>query len=280
MNTEKIGFVGLGRMGLRMALRLIDSYPVYGTDTAASLKQSVREKGVNWIDDSTSLARLCRHIFVVAGTENEVTEIIFGERGLISGIDSDTTIVVCATVRPSYMRALAERLSQTKFVKLLDCPIARGEMAAESGDLLLFVGGDRGLLDSLEQLLAHFGTDIEFLGPIGSGQVAKAVNNYLLWACLTASMEGLDFGERMGVDKERLRIALEKSSGANWAMSTRADDRPALWAEKDMALFLSEADRLRFSVPIAGQVREAIKLFKVDRHLERSPDFEEYKFLT
>ena len=75
-------------------------------------------------------------------------------------------------------------------------------------------------------------------------------------------------------------MALENSSGANWAKSTRADDRPALWAEKDMALFLSEADRLRFSVPIAGQVREAIKLFKVDRHLERSPDLGEYKFPT
>ena len=280
MNAEKIGFVGLGRMGLKMALRLINFYSVYGTDTAVSLKQSVREKGVNWVDDSISLARICRHIFVVAGTEDDVTEIIFGERGLVSGIDSDTTVVVCATVRPSYMRALAERLSQNKFVKLLDCPIARGEKAAESGDLLLFVGGDRGLLGSLEQLLAHFGSDIEFLGPIGCGQIAKAVNNYLLWACLTASMEGLDFGERMGVDKERLRMALEKSSGANWAMSTRADDRPALWAEKDMALFLSEADRLRFSVPIAGQVREAIKLFKVDRHLERSPDLGEYKFPT
>ena len=126
MNAEKIGFVGLGRMGLRMALRLIDSYPVYGTDTAVSLKQSVREKGINWVDDSRSLARICRHIFVVAGTENDVTEIIFGERGLVSGIDSDTTIVVCATVRPSYMRALAARLSKNKFIKVLDCPVARG----------------------------------------------------------------------------------------------------------------------------------------------------------
>jgi len=94
MNAEKIGFVGLGRMGLRMALRLIDSYRVYGTDRAVSLQQSVREKGVNWIDDSTSLARICRHIFVVVGTESEVTEIIFGERGLISGIASDNTIVI------------------------------------------------------------------------------------------------------------------------------------------------------------------------------------------
>jgi len=224
------------------------------------------------------LASRCRHIFIVAGSESVVTEIIFGERGLVRGIDSETTIIVCATVRPSYMRALAERLSQNPNINLLDCPIARGEMAADTGELLLFVGGDKQLLDGLTPILSHLGNDIEFLGPIGAGQVAKAVNNYLLWACLTASLEGLDFGERLGVDRERMRTALEKSSGANWAMSTRADDRPALWAEKDMALFLAEADRLRFSAPIAGQVREAIKLFKLDRHLDRSPDVENFQF--
>ena len=278
MNTENIGFVGLGRMGLRMAFRLTEAYSVFGTDKVLSQKNSAEASGITWIDSSTSLASICRHIFIVAGSENDVTEIIFGETGLIHGIDSDTTIIVCATVRPSYMRALAERLSQNADIKLLDCPIARGEMAADTGELLLFVGGDRQLLDALIPILSHIGSDIEFLGPIGAGQVAKAVNNYLLWACLTASMEGLDFGERMGVDRERMRTALEKSSGANWAMSTRADDRPALWAEKDMALFLSEADRLRFSAPIAGQVREAIKLFKLDRHLDRSPDLEDFQF--
>jgi len=278
MATDNIGFVGLGRMGSRMALRLVDSYLVFGTDKALSQKDLAEANGITWVDNSKLLASICRHIFIVAGSENDVTEIIFGETGLIHGIDSDTTIIVCATVRPSYMRALAERLSQNPDIKLLDCPIARGEMAADTGELLLFVGGDRQLLDALIPILSHIGSDIEFLGPIGAGQVAKAVNNYLLWACLTASIEGLDFGERMGVDRERMRTALEKSSGANWAMSTRADDRPALWAEKDMALFLSEADRLRFSAPIAGQVREAIKLFKLDRHLDRSPDLENFQF--
>ena len=278
MSRENIGFVGLGRMGSRMALRLVDSFSVFGTDKTLSLRQSAESNGIRWVDDSMSLASNCRHVFIVAGSESDVTEIIFGERGLVRGIDSETTIVVCATVRPSYMRALAERLSQNSYIELLDCPIARGEAAANTGQLLLFVGGDRQLLDSLTPILSYLGSDIEFLGPIGAGQVAKAVNNYLLWACLTASMEGLDFGERMGVDRERMRAALEKSSGANWAMSTRADDRPALWAEKDMALFLSEADRLRFSVPIAGQVREAIKLFKLDRHLDRSPDLEDFQF--
>ena len=278
MATDNIGFVGLGRMGSRMALRLVDSYLVFGTDKALSQKESAEANGITWVDNSKSLAGICRHIFIVAGSESDVTEIIFAELGLIHGIDSDTTIIVCATVRPSYMRALAERLSQNEHVMLLDCPIARGEMAADTGELLLFIGGDRQLLDALTPILSHIGSDIELLGPIGAGQVAKAVNNYLLWACLTASMEGLDFGERMGVDRERMRAALEKSSGANWAMSSRADERPALWAEKDMALFLSEADRLRFPVPIAGQVREAIKLFKLDRHLDRSPDHDDFQF--
>ena len=278
MAADSIGFVGLGRMGLRMALRLVDSYSVFGTDKVVSLAKSAEANGITWVDNSKSLANICRHIFIVAGSESDVTEIIFGKQGLVHGIDSETSIIVCATVRPSYMRALAERLSQNACVKLLDCPIARGEMAADTGELLLFIGGDKQLLDSLAPILSYIGGDIEFLGPIGAGQVAKAVNNYLLWVCLTASVEGLDFGERLGVDRERMRTALEKSSGANWAMSSRADDRPALWAEKDMSLFLSEADRLRFPAPIAGQVREAIKLFKLDRHLDRSPDLEDFQF--
>ena len=278
MTKKNIGFVGLGRMGSRMALRLVGPFLVLGTDKDTSLRRLAESSGITWVDNPMLLASKCRHIFIVAGSESDVTEIIFGERGLVRGIDSETTIIVCATVRPSYMRALAERLSQNPNITLLDCPIARGEMAADTGELLLFVGGDKQLLDGLTPVLSHLGNDIEFLGPIGAGQVAKAVNNYLLWACLTASLEGLDFGERLGVDRERMRTALEKSSGANWAMSTRADDRPALWAEKDMALFLAEADRLRFPAPIAGQVREAIKLFKLDRHLDRSPDIEDFQF--
>ena len=82
MTKENIGFVGLGRMGMRMALRLVDSFSVFGTDKDPSLKNSSETNGVTWADDSWSLAAICRHIFIVAGSESDVTEIIFGERGL------------------------------------------------------------------------------------------------------------------------------------------------------------------------------------------------------
>ena len=278
MSSKNVGFIGMGRMGLRMALRLVHEYSVFGTDKLLTMKAVTENSGISWMNDPASMASICRYIFLVVGTEDDLREVIFGQKGLLKGIESPVTIVLSSTVRPSYVRALAERLSSNTSIQLLDCPIARGEKAAESGDLLLLVGGNRTCLDEVKPILGHLGSDIEFLGPHGAGQVAKAVNNYLLWTCLTASVEGLDFGERLGVDREKLRSVLVKSSGANWALSSRADDRAAFWAENDMASFLAEADRYRFAAPIAGQVREAIKSFKQDRHLERSPDFADFTF--
>ena len=77
MAADNVGFVGLGRMGSRMALRLVDSYLVFGTDKALSQKDSAEANGITWVDNSKSLASICRHIFIVAGSENDVTEIIF-----------------------------------------------------------------------------------------------------------------------------------------------------------------------------------------------------------
>ena len=268
---KRIGFIGMGRMGIRMAARLAPLHQVFGTDIDSGLKPEVVRRGITWKKNVKLLADSCDVIFIVVGTEAQTTDVMFGENGILSMERRNLIIIICATLRPVYMQALAERLSKLKGLRLLDCPVARGEQAAVSGDLLLFVGGARDTLDQVKPLLDCLGTDIEYLGPVGAGQVAKMINNYLLWACLTASVEGLDIGEALGIDRERLRVALEKSSGASWAMTTRADDRPALWAEKDMSLLLSEADRLRFPVPIAGQIREAIKRFKIDRHLERSP---------
>jgi 3-hydroxyisobutyrate dehydrogenase-like beta-hydroxyacid dehydrogenase len=162
------------------------------------------------------------------------------------------------------MRRLPARAPGIAF---LDAPLARGEAAAEAGDLLLFAGGDPVALDRARPALSTFASEINYLGGLGTGQAAKAANNYLLWTCLAATVEALDFGASQGVDREAMRAALGRSSGANWAMETRADERPALWAEKDMMSLLAEADRARLAMPLAGAVKEAIKAFKIARNL-------------
>lgn len=110
-----------------------------------------------------------------------------------------------------------------------------------------------------------FATDIFHLGKFGAGQVAKMVNNMILWACMSANDEGLRLAEVLGVDPQALRAALHHSSAQNWSLSTRAEERPMPWAEKDMMIALREADHARLSLPLAGCVKEVIKGYKI-RH--------------
>ena len=131
--------------------------------------------------------------------------------------------------------------------------------------MLILGGAEPEIFETCRPVLSTFATDIFNLGPFGSGQVGKMVNNTILWACMAANDEGLRLGEQLGVEQERLRAALVLSSAANFALIERADMRPTPWAEKDMVIAQNEADKLRFSIPLCGHVKELIKAFKVRR---------------
>ena len=88
-----------------------------------------------------------------------------------------------------------------------------------------------------------------------------------MWVCVSANYEGMKLAKTMDVDPETIRQALVKSSAQNWALQTRADERPLPWAEKDMMVVLQEADKARVSLRLAGTVKEAIKGFKIERGL-------------
>ena len=263
--VRRVGVAGLGRMGLRMARRLAAAgFEVWGHDPDAGACAAAADAGLALAPSNAALAANRELVLVMVGFEGEVDAVLFTQGGVVEGAAPGTIVAVAATVAPSYMAALPARAPGLVF---LDIPVARGEVAAERGDLLLFAGGEGEVLARCRPVLDSFASDIHHLGPLGAGQVAKAVNNMLLWACLTASVEGLDFGAALGVDREALRAALLHSSGANWALETRADERPALWAEKDMMTLLAEADRARIAMPVAGTVKEAVKAFKIARGL-------------
>jgi 3-hydroxyisobutyrate dehydrogenase-like beta-hydroxyacid dehydrogenase len=162
------------------------------------------------------------------------------------------------------MERLGERLAGTG-IALLDMPITRGEAAAEAGKLLVMVGGDAVAFETCRPALASFASSIYHVGQLGAGQVGKMVNNLILWACISANHEGFKLAEQLGVDAERLRMALLDSSASNWALQTRPETSPMPWAEKDMRIVLSEADRLSLSVPLCGVVTEVVKSVKRER---------------
>jgi 3-hydroxyisobutyrate dehydrogenase-like beta-hydroxyacid dehydrogenase len=270
---QRIGVVGLGKMGLPMARHLAaQEFDVAGYDIRADLATIAREAGFTPVLTPAALAITCDLIIVMVAFDSQVEAILFGHDGILAEAagesDNGLIIAIASTVPASYVRSLPDRAQALgKRVSFIDIPVTGAEKAAEEGTLLVLGGGDKAVFDHCRPALNAVAREVLHLGDLGAGQVTKMVNNQILWACVSANYEGMKLAQTMGVDPEALRQALLKSSAQNWALQTRADERPLPWAEKDMMVVLQEADRARVSLPLAGTVKEVIKGFKIDRGL-------------
>jgi len=260
-----IGIIGLGKMGHAMARHLLAAgHAVLGSDPVEAARDAAEKLGVTLRPHPRQVALEAELVFVVVGFDSEVETVIFGQDGLVHAARPGLTVGICSTVSPTYARKIERRLRDTGIV-LLDLPSTRGEQAMEAGEVLILGGGDKVAFERWTPVLETFASDIFFLGPFGAGQAGKLVNNLILWSCIAANDEGLRLGEALGVAPDLLRGALHKSSAQNNAMSTRAEDRPLPWAEKDMMMVLSEADRAGMSLPLSGVIKEVIKGYKLRR---------------
>jgi 3-hydroxyisobutyrate dehydrogenase-like beta-hydroxyacid dehydrogenase len=265
MAIRTVGVIGLGAMGRPMGRHMVEAgFAVVGYDPDQNARTRASECGVRQLSCPREVARESDFVIVVVGFDKQVEAVMFGDDGIMEGAHRGLILGVGSTVSPSYARELADRL-QGRDIGLLDMPLTRSAEAAESGTMLVMGGGDPEVFEVCRPVLKTFATDIFNLGPFGSGQVGKMVNNMILWACMAANDEALQFGERLGVDQEKMRAALVLSSAANFPLIERADTRPTPWAEKDMIIAQQEADRLHFSIPLCGLVKEMIKAFKLKR---------------
>jgi 3-hydroxyisobutyrate dehydrogenase-like beta-hydroxyacid dehydrogenase len=262
---SKVGIVGLGKMGRAMITHLCKAgHDVAGCDPMESARAEARSRGAVVMNTAAEVSAASDIVFIVVGFDAEVERVVFDADGLLAGAKPGLTIAIGSTIAPSYAFGLEKRLAGRGLI-LLDTPSTRGEKALEAGEILILGGGDETVFEQWTPIMRTFASDIRYLGPFGAGQVAKMVNNMILWACMSANDEGLRLAESLGVDPEKLREALHLSSAQNWSMSTRAEDRPMPWAEKDMTIALREADLARLSLPLAGCVKEVIKGYKIRR---------------
>jgi 3-hydroxyisobutyrate dehydrogenase-like beta-hydroxyacid dehydrogenase len=260
---QKVGIVGLGRMGAPMARHLAaKGFSVAGCDPAAQARANAKQSGVSVLASPREVAQASDLVIVVVGFDHEVETAVFGADGIVEASRRGLIVAIGSTVAPAYARRLAERLAARDIV-LLDAPLARGEAAAVAGKLLVFGAGDEQAFEACRPAFSAFASDLFHLGAAGAGQVAKMVNNLILWACTSANDEGLRLGEALGVDAGKMRAALRYSSAQNWSMDNRAEGSGMPWAEKDMAIVLQEADVARLSLPLCGTVRETIKGLKI-----------------
>ena len=269
-DLNNIGIVGLGAMGRPMARHLIAAgFAVRGCDPQPAAQDKAAALGVAIKANPAEVARASDYVMVVVGFDSDVERAFFGESGLVAAAREGLIVGVGSTISPSYAQELAERTQGSGLV-LMDMPLTRGEAAAEAGQMLVLGGGDRDTFERCRPALQTFASDVFYLGPFGSGQVAKMANNMILWACIAANDEAIRLAGGLGVDTRALIEALTHSSAQNWAMTTQIQKNPMPWAEKDMVIALAEADNLRMPLPLAVHVRELIKDFKL-RHNYPTP---------
>ena len=221
-SIETVGILGLGKIGCPIAAHLVaKGFKVVGCDPLEEARRKAVALGARSAASAREAAQASDLVIILVGFDSEVEEVLFGKEGVLEGARPGLIVALGSTVAPRYSTRLAARLAEKNLV-LLDIPLARGEAAATAGKLLVYGAGDPDAFELCRPVFAAFASDVFHLGPAGAGQVAKMVNNLILWACIAVNDEGLRLGRALGVDPERLCEALRHGSAQNWAMDTQA----------------------------------------------------------
>ena len=259
----KVGMIGAGRMGQPMIGHLAKKgFEVAVYDIDASKRTPVEKLGGRWEPDAAVVARSCEVILVCVGFDRELRDLL-SITGALRDAPAGTIIAVLATVHPRTMVELAESAAK-RGVRVVDAPVCRGGKAADEGTLLSFVGGDAADFARLSSVISAYATDIVHTGGVGTGQVAKAANNMIMWSCLIADHEALALAQRYGMDTEKLREALKLSSADNYVLRNWRANTMA-WAEDDMEIVQQMAAERGIALPQAGLNRELCRLLKPKR---------------
>ena len=181
---KRVGLIGLGKMGMPMGrLMAAKGFAVTGFDLRPDALAAAKKVGVGSAPTPAAVAAASELTIVVVGFDSDVETALFDKDGVLAGAKRGSIVAVASTIAPGTMKDIGERAAGSA-VLLLDIPLCRGEGAAEAGKLLLMGGGDKTAFESCRPAFAAFADAIYYLGPLGSGQVGKMVNNLILWACI------------------------------------------------------------------------------------------------
>jgi 2-hydroxy-3-oxopropionate reductase len=218
----KVGFVGLGAMGLPMAKRVVAA----GNDTFTTFHRNRKPAeelaalGAKILETGADVARASEVIITVLPADRELKAVVFGEQGVLRGFSRGKKLIEMTTATALTMTEVAEGVVAVGG-RVLDAPVSGGTPAAADGTLTIMVGGDRGLLEETRPLLELMGKQIVHVGEVGQGKVVKIVNQVLAAAHLLMIGEAFALGMRSGAEPKTLYEVIKSSSGYSRMMDLR-----------------------------------------------------------
>ena len=201
-------------------------------------------------------------VFCCVGNDDDVREVLLGENGALHGVSAGATIVDHTTASAELARELyAEFVA--KSVDFLDAPLSGGQAGAESGQLTIMVGGDQGVFDRISPVMHCYAKAMTLIGPAGSGQLAKMVNQICIAGIVQGIAEGLHFAKRASLDPAKVIAAISKGAAQSWQMENRWETMinnefdfgfAVDWMRKDLGFALAEAERIGATLDLTSLV--------------------------
>lgn len=260
----QIGFIGLGVMG----------YPMAGHLQRAGHRVTVynrtREKALQWVaqyggqsastprDAATDAELVC----LCVGNDEDVRAVVFSADGVFAGLQVGAVLVDHTTASAELAREL-EREAISRQLGFLDAPVSGGQAGAQNGALTIMVGGMPDTFARMESVLQTYAKCVKLLGPAGSGQLAKMVNQICIAGVVQGLAEALEFSEQAGLDTAAVVQVISQGAAQSWQMENRYETMLAGqyehgfavdWMRKDLAIVLTEAASMGLELPVSALV--------------------------
>jgi 3-hydroxyisobutyrate dehydrogenase len=213
---SKIAFIGLGHMGVPMALNLVKAgHALVVHDLLPAGVAQLTAAGAHAAESAKDAVSQADIVITMLPASQHV-EGLYLRDDLLAHIDPRALVIDCSTIAPETSRKVADA-ALARGISMLDAPVSGGTAGAAAGTLTFIVGGDAGAVERARPVLAQMGRNIFHAGPAGAGQVAKICNNMLLGVLMAGTAEALALGVANGLDPKVLSEIIAKSSGRNWA---------------------------------------------------------------
>ena len=216
------GFIGLGVMGFPMAGHIAKNYPT-------AVYNRSRPKSDDWMKvhsgrislSPEDLGSSCNEIFMCIGNDNDVREVISGDKGILKSMSAGG-IIVDHTTTSAVLSIEMSKLCMEKGVHYLDAPVSGGQAGAENGSLTIMVGGHSDAYEQAKVTMNFYSKFSKLMGPSGSGQLTKMVNQICIAGLVQGLAEGINFSEKAGLATKDVIEVISQGAAQSWQMENRA----------------------------------------------------------
>ena len=270
----QIGFIGIGVMGRPMTLNLLKAehqVTIYARHPEKPGVQEVLNAGAKLAPSPRAVAMASDIVITMLPNSPQVEEVVAGPQGILEGARKGLIIIDMSTIAPAVSRKLAQEAA-ARGAHMLDAPVSGGSQGAVNGTLTIMIGGEREIFEQVRPVLEAMGKkeNIVHVGPNGSGQVIKLVNNMLVGAIAAAIAESFVLGVKAGADVDTMAKIIGASAGASWQLANQFPLRafngsfqPGFMTDllhKDLGLALDLAAENSTPVPMTALSRQMYEM--------------------